>query len=513
MTRTQKRRNRCRYRNDMESTLVGINVATIVSSALILLVVWNGVAPSHAFQTPAGAQFYYFQQRDSFGLYRQKLHQQTSRPTVACQESSTDVDNTSSSSKVSDKETSKNNASRANGKQFQHALAILAMPYTSMDRIANEAILERVVPTTDKLSIVLRCEGGSTPSIASLRRYVGEIYSQLWDCVMEQNNGKKSVTEESLLPDVVVYPTNLPNSAPESWITIQPDLDCICSMDSYLGWTSEGARGRGQKFQNTQGVGGLDDHVAALNSERRQRHMNPVTALHVDESITLSVSQDQHVVFLDDEPDAGCSVSAMGGADFHLNEGFEEEEDGSLLAGASFKSQNLYDSVAVGGTFDGLHFGHRKLLTLAVSSVTPLTGRLLVGVTADEMLRHKEHADFIPPLKERMKGVENFLHRLAPGMMNRIKIVPIVDSFGPPGKADRHFDALVLSHETLETGCKLNKHRVDHLGIEPLKLLCTRRTEAHGMSSTVLRRIRSQEAARRKEAAAASAVSPSTRSQ
>jgi phosphopantetheine adenylyltransferase len=43
----------------------------------------------------------------------------------------------------------------------------------------------------------------------------------------------------------------------------------------------------------------------------------------------------------------------------------------------------------VGGTFDGLHFGHRKLLTLAMSSVNPVTGRLLVG-GGGEMLKKKE---------------------------------------------------------------------------------------------------------------------------
>jgi phosphopantetheine adenylyltransferase len=74
--------------------------------------------------------------------------------------------------------------------------------------------------------------------------------------------------------------------------------------------------------------------------------------------------------------------------------------------------------------------------------------------------------------------------------MNRVRLVPISDSFGPPGQPDQHFDALVLSHETLETGYKLNQYRVKDLGIKPLYLLCTRRTEAHGMSSTALRRLR-----------------------
>jgi cytidyltransferase-like protein len=352
---------------------------------------------------------------------------------------------------------------------YQHALAILAFPITSLDRIGNEAILEAVLPKlvgTKKLSVMLRCEG-EPPSVASLRRYVGEVYSQLWDCVMDSQSPD--------LPDVIVYPANLPNAAPESWVAIQPDLDCICSQDSLTGWTSEGAQGRGQRFQSTDGVGGLDEHVAAVNSERRDRKLEPVTALHVPPT---KAHTENHVVFLDDEDPSGLAASP------------DESKNDLFLGGA--KTPPLFESVAVGGTFDGLHFGHRKLLTLAMSSVS-YSGRLLIGVTADEMLTHKEFAEHIPNLEERMKGVERFFQRLAPGMMNRIKIVPIVDEFGPPGRRDQFFDALVLSHETLETGCHLNRHRVETLGLEPVSLLCTRRTEAHGMSSTALRRLRNQQ--------------------
>ncbi|GKZ00813.1 hypothetical protein MPSEU_001033000 [Mayamaea pseudoterrestris] len=348
------------------------------------------------------------------------------------------------------------------------------MPYNTFDRINNEAILETILPRTNKLSVVLRCHG-QPPSIASLRRYVGTIYSQLWDCTVLD-------TQNPDLPKVVVYPAHLPNSAPESWITIQPDLDCIISRNEYLGWNSQAAGGEGLAYQQTEGQGGLEAHVRSVNAERTSRKLKPVQAWPVDAKRVVS-NDNEHVIFLEDEDE---KVSASSET--------EKEALSTSFFGGSVGTPKLFESVAVGGTFDGLHYGHCKLLTLAVSSVEPRSGRLLVGITKDEMLAKKEFAEFIPTYAERVQGVYDFLARLAPGMLNRVQIVPLEDNFGPPGHADIYFDALVLSHETLETGIALNRHRTKHLNLHPLKLLCTERTEAHGMSSTQLRRLRARAA-------------------
>ena len=117
------------------------------------------------------------------------------------------------------------------------------------------------------------------------------------------------------------------------------------------------------------------------------------------------------------------------------------------------------------------------------------------------MLKRKSYAEQIPNLKERMDGARDFIYRLAPGIKNRVKLLPISDEYGPPGTAEygKDFDALVLSHETLENGCMLNQHRADKLGLPPLSLLCTRRTEPHGMSSTALRRRKWEQQQRREQ--------------
>ena len=371
--------------------------------------------------------------------------------------------------------------------RYQHALAILSMPESSIDRITNEAVIETVLPTTQKLSVVLRCQKGVVPTTAALRRYVGEIYSQLWDVALSAD-GVNAVQNPDL-PNVVVYPQNLPNAAPESWIDIAPDLDCICSHDSTVGWTSETASStnsatRGVRFERISGSGkgGLDEHVANVNRERQQRNLKPVQSLHLENLASLEDAvSSTYVTFLDDDEE-NCKVTNN-----------DAGSTATFLSGA-VPYQHVYNAVCCGGTFDGLHFGHRKLLTLAVSSVAPLTGSLLVGVTVDEMLRKKAFYEQIPTFDERCNGVKQFLYRLAPGMINRIYVVPITDAFGPPGQRDTaaNFDALVLSHETLKTGYMLNQHRIHELNLPPLQLLCTRRTESHGMSSTALRRIRLQ---------------------
>lgn len=315
----------------------------------------------------------------------------------------------------------------------------------------------------------------------------------------------------------------------------RPDLDCICSHDTITGWVSLNRGGTGERFSNVQGdgVGGLAAHVQAVNIDRRSRGLKIVDILPVenwpaicDHAAAYSTPViDSHVVFLEDDLTSDVSGTTKGGTrqlaqieERNSAGSFVKEKDEyedvtdhdhynvdilgeRFLMGAGYQlpSSSLFDSVAVGGTFDSLHYGHRKLLTLAVSAVVPTTGKLLIGITTDDMLQSKAYSEYIPKLPERIQGVRDFVDSLAPGMKNRVRIVPIRDKYGPPGAASdsevytgipNDFDALVLSHETLATGLSLNEYRKSNLGLPPLTLLCTRRTEAHGMSSTALRRIK-----------------------
>ncbi|KAL9188733.1 hypothetical protein ACHAXT_007111 [Thalassiosira profunda] len=399
-------------------------------------------------------------------------------------------------------------------------MAILTLPHSASARIANEAILETAIAvTTDRLSVVLRTNTGgsdsrtgedySNVSLTQLRRYAGEVYSMAWDAAIgldeRENNESEThrIATGGKLLDLIVYPQNLPNAPPEGWIELRPDLTCICSHDSITGWVTSdsSAGGSGRQYASTegQGVGGLQEHVNAVNAERGLKGLEPLEALHVDDwPDGAEVTGDPNVVFLEDE-DAFEKIQ-MGAPP---KKGEEEDGLNGLVGpgGTPIPPSSLYSSVCVGGTFDGMHYGHRKLLTLAISSVQPIEGTLLIGVTRDEMLTSKSFSEAIPPLEDRIAGVLDFIGNLAPGMKNRIRCVPISDEYGPPGQPPdsqvypglvNDFDALVLSHETLPTGRKLNNYREEVLGLKPLKLLCTQRTEPHGMSSTALRRMRSK---------------------
>ena len=215
---------------------------------------------------------------------------------------------------------------------------------------------------------------------------------------------------------------------------------------------------------------------------------------------------DPNVVFLEDE-DAfrGISMeeptSPSSSFERMRLENNNDACDGSIGDAIHRRASPMYSSVCVGGTFDMMHYGHRKLLTLAVSSVRPETGRLLVAVKSDDMLTRKAYARCIQPLDERVSGVLDFVANLAPAMVDRVRCVPLCDEYGPPGHpvdpsraCPNNYDALVISHESLPAGRRLNIHREEVLGLGPLKLLCTQRTEPHRMSSTALRRMRMERA-------------------
>ncbi|KAJ0403720.1 hypothetical protein P43SY_003025 [Pythium insidiosum] len=140
----------------------------------------------------------------------------------------------------------------------------------------------------------------------------------------------------------------------------------------------------------------------------------------------------------------------------------------------------LQDQILLGGTFDHLHNGHKKLLSLAVSVCRR---HLIVGITSEAMLRHKANAELIESLETRQRNVLAFVQFLKPSL--RVEFAVLEDPFGPAIQVDGPA-GLVLSTETLPALPKIESIRRER-GLAPLTAYVCRRTDASTLSSSFIR--------------------------
>ncbi|KAH7126700.1 pantetheine-phosphate adenylyltransferase family protein-like protein [Dendryphion nanum] len=161
-------------------------------------------------------------------------------------------------------------------------------------------------------------------------------------------------------------------------------------------------------------------------------------------------------------------------------------------------------SVAVGGTFDHLHIGHKLLLTMfafvlgrgSSSLVDQGTSSLTIGITGDELLKNKKHPDVLESWACRQEAVHEFLasllnfgrpddsririqefnepgpnghaiHATFPSNLT-VKYAEIMDPFGPT-ITDEAISALVISKETRSGGKAVNDKR-EEKGWAPLQV-------------------------------------------
>jgi cytidyltransferase-like protein len=142
-----------------------------------------------------------------------------------------------------------------------------------------------------------------------------------------------------------------------------------------------------------------------------------------------------------------------------------------------------YDLVAMGGTFDVLHRGHRKLLRQAFA----VGRKVMIGVTTDEFARklHKPHK--FDPYPKRKKDLERLLARW--DVLSRAEIVPLYDRFGPTVN-DSRIDALVVSKRTIKTAYEINalrkKKGMKPIAVDPIDLILAQ--DKRPISSTRIRR-------------------------
>ena len=138
-----------------------------------------------------------------------------------------------------------------------------------------------------------------------------------------------------------------------------------------------------------------------------------------------------------------------------------------------------YSKVAVGGTFDKFHDGHKKLLSTAFE----IGDFVEIGVTSDDFGGLKGNID---SCELRMKNLKYFFSD-----KSNFTVVPLEDPYGTT-IYDSDFEAIVVSAETEPTAVKINEIRISK-GMKPLDIVVVSFVLAYDGNPISSTRIRSGE--------------------
>lgn len=108
--------------------------------------------------------------------------------------------------------------------------------------------------------------------------------------------------------------------------------------------------------------------------------------------------------------------------------------------------------VAVGGTFDEFHKGHRALLQTAFH----VGEKVLIGLCTDDFVEKMKKPHEIAPFAVRLEELKSHLRKR--GWLERAEIVPLYDHYGP-ALTNKHLDAIVVSQETAHRADEINRKR------------------------------------------------------
>jgi pantetheine-phosphate adenylyltransferase len=144
-----------------------------------------------------------------------------------------------------------------------------------------------------------------------------------------------------------------------------------------------------------------------------------------------------------------------------------------------------YHKVAVGGTFDELHRGHKALLGRAFE----VGDQVVIGLSSDEFVSKMGKPHKTASYLQRCRELAAYLVEL--GLVDRAEIVPLYDPYGLTVKG-QGLEALVVSQDTAKTAVGINEAR-KKAGAKPLDIVVVDLVEAENNVPISTTRIRKGE--------------------
>ncbi len=144
-----------------------------------------------------------------------------------------------------------------------------------------------------------------------------------------------------------------------------------------------------------------------------------------------------------------------------------------------------FRKVAVGGTFDELHKGHRVLLLKAFE----VGERVHIGLCSDNFVAKMGKPHETAPYKDRLSELKAFLRKSH--LYDRAEVIPLNDSYGS-AVTDKCLNALIVSEETEKIAFKINEKRAT-TGLQPLEIVTVRMVPAENCAPISTTRIRGGE--------------------
>jgi len=117
------------------------------------------------------------------------------------------------------------------------------------------------------------------------------------------------------------------------------------------------------------------------------------------------------------------------------------------------KEKHPHRIVAVGGTFDHFHKGHKLLLLTAFQ----LGDEVMVGITSDDFLKHSGKAG-VSPYGERLARIKEFLKKN--GLQGRTALVILDEPLGP-AITDSNLEGIIVTAETAPRASLANRIRLE----------------------------------------------------